>query len=210
MTTVDSRVPGTGLQLQHVKGLFVVHRVSLAADWLSLLPYCLCYADGLQPLVSELDSLLSRAGRSQHTPLLLQQQQHSQAGSILQLQQQRWDHSLQQQQDWQQPVRPASAAARLQKAISSSPDKPSKTVQWGRHQIAQQLQAPRKYSGGQLQQQQQSLNAEVLRHKPTTSLLAASVMWQRGSEAAFRPPLRQVLTSAEIARQQNVAVDGLD
>jgi hypothetical protein len=61
-----------------------------------------------------------------------------------------------------------------------------------------------------LQQQQLLLGGEgdVLQHKPAASLLAASVMWQRSSEAAFRPPLRQCLTSAEIALQRSRGVHG--
>lgn len=186
-------------------------------------------ADGLQPLVTELDCLLS------HTqpggPLL---QQHMQAGTLhraAELQQQRWDvqHS-------QQPARPASAAARLQRPVdghgglgssgvgpleqqAGRPDS-AKAVHWGRHVTAQQQHCPRQSQAGRLQQpvleaqarphlsaQQQSCEeAEVLRHKPAASLLAASVMWQRSSEAAFRPPLRQCLTTAEIAQQRSRGV----
>jgi hypothetical protein len=40
--------------------------------------------------------------------------------------------------------------------------------------------------------------AEVLQHKPYSSLLAATVMWQRSSDVSVRLPLRQCLTTAEI------------
>jgi hypothetical protein len=38
----------------------------------------------------------------------------------------------------------------------------------------------------------------VLQHKPYSSLLAATVMWQRSSDVSVRLPLRQCLTTAEI------------
>jgi hypothetical protein len=162
--------------------------------------------DGLQPLVSELDSLLSQAGHSQQTPLLLQQQ-HMQAGTIAQLQQQRWDapyQQHQQQEDPQQPARPASAAARLQRPTGGSPpERRGKSVMWGRQQQQQQHVG----SSSLNWRQQLESEQEVLRHTPTASLLAASVMWQRSSAAAFRPPLRQCLISAEIARQRNATAD---
>jgi hypothetical protein len=40
--------------------------------------------------------------------------------------------------------------------------------------------------------------ADVLQHKPYSSLLAATVMWQRSSDVSVRLPLRQCLTTAEI------------
>jgi hypothetical protein len=62
-------------------------------------------------------------------------------------------------------------------------------------------------TGGALAVQQQGVQGEVLRHKTSASLLAASVMWQRSSVSAFRPPLRQCLTSAEIAAQRGCGVE---
>jgi hypothetical protein len=44
----------------------------------------------------------------------------------------------------------------------------------------------------------------MLQHKPISSLLAATVMWQHDSDASFRPPLRQCLTTTEIAQQQRL------
>lgn len=205
-------------------------------------------ADGLQPLVTELDCLLSHTNRGSQGSPMLQQQQHLQAGAIQQLQQQRWDA-----QHSQQPARPASAAARLQGPLDGlrnpegawasghnsswqrtpglgpleqPPGRPgsAKAVHWGRYQSQQQHQP----QAGRLQQglseaqartrppapaqhqQQLCEEGDVLRHKPAASLLAASVMWQRSSEAAFRPPLRQCLTTAEIARQRNRALHDVE
>jgi len=178
-----------------------------------------CCADGLQPLVSELDTLISRTGyQTQQTLLqkLPHQQQHLQAGSIQQLQQQRLScitpngqqqqqqylSVLPQQQDateqqqgalqhcqWQRNdllSRPASAAARLQRPT-------------GLYRPASAKVQPK---GGV--PSQQSVEHKALEHRPSASLLAASVMWQRSSEAAFRPPLRQCLTTAEIQQQCSV------
>jgi hypothetical protein len=166
------------------------------------------YTDGLQPLVGELDSFLNQSEHSQQTPLL-PQQQHMQAGSIAQLRQQRWDtpyQQHQQQKDCQQPVRPASAAAGLQRFTGGSPPgQGGKSVMWGRKQQQQQQQ----HAGCSSLNWRQQLGSEqeVLRHKPAANLLAASVLWQRSSAAAFRPPLRQCLTSDEIARQRKATVD---
>lgn len=158
--------------------------------------------------------------REQHWGLSSQQQQQQQQG---------------QEQSGQQTARPASAAAGLRQQpglqCTGRPQSAANPKSWGRQQhnvsgpagslqqYAGRLDAPISASPGhqqggkgglsQQQQQQQGLQGEVLRHKTTASLLAASVMWQCSSEAAFRPPLRQCLTSAEIAAQRGcVAEDG--
>jgi hypothetical protein len=89
----------------------------------------------------------------------------------------------------------------------SSPD----AVLWGRQrQLPQQPQKQQHCGRVCPSQQQEILDADLLRHKPATSLLAASVMWQRSSEAAFRPPLRQCLTAEEIARCRSTSASSAD
>uniref|UniRef100_A0A383VQE4 Cyclic nucleotide-binding domain-containing protein n=1 Tax=Tetradesmus obliquus TaxID=3088 RepID=A0A383VQE4_TETOB len=167
------------------------HASSGAAAGLSPLLSSL-FTDGLQPLVHEIDGLLDRA-----------QARGRPASAAARLQ--------------QPPFQPAAVCG--PSAASSG------RCSWGSPQMSgsSRLQSAAAAAAGgglrawQLAQQQQDgteggigdgvgcsgiadVPADVLQHKPYSSLLAATVMWQRSSDVSVRLPLRQCLTTAEIEK----------
>lgn len=184
-------------------------------------------------MVNELDCLLSHTSHSHYsTPTQQQQRWDALQGSRLQdcqrparpssaaprLQQPLGGTSSESPRAVQCSRQQWGSDSKALQQPAARPGSASKAAQWGRtpqrqHQAGGLQPAVQQEPAGKsrpLHQQQLLLGGEgdVLQHKPAASLLAASVMWQRSSEAAFRPPLRQCLTSAEIAQQRSRGVQG--